>query len=82
VAGLPVLFGPVIDNAEEAGDLVRRGAGQVLRRPPEALAAALRLLGDDEAHRAAATAARAVVLDQRGATARSLAVIEPLLDRP
>jgi len=80
VAGLPVLFGPVIDNAAEAGELVRRGAGQVLRRPPEALAAALRLLGDDAAHRAAAAAARAVVLDQRGATARSLAVIEPLLD--
>lgn len=81
VAGLPVLFGPVIDNAEEAGELVRRGAGQVLRRPPEALAAALRLLGDDDAHRSAAAAARTVVLDQRGATARSLAVIEPLLDR-
>lgn len=80
VAGLPVLFGPVIDNAEEAGELVRRGAGQVLRRPAEALAAALRLLGDDQAHRAAADAARAVVLDQRGATARSLAVLEPLLD--
>lgn len=82
VAGLPVLFGPVIDNAEEAGELVRRGAGQVLRRPPEALAAALRLLGDDATHRTAAAAARAVVLDQRGATGRSLAVIEPLLDRP
>ncbi|MBK8165745.1 MAG: hypothetical protein IPK64_07225 [bacterium] len=82
VAGLPVLFGPVIDNAEEAGELVRRGAGQVLRRPPEAVAAALRLLGDDRAHRTAAAAARGVVLDQRGATARSLAVIEPLLDRP
>lgn len=82
VAGLPVLFGPVIDNAEEAGELVRRGAGQVLRRPPEALAAALRLLDDDDAQRTAAAAARAVVLDQRGATARSLAVIEPLLDRP
>ncbi len=81
VAGLPVLFGPVIDNAEEAGELVRRGAAQVVRRPPEALEAARRLLGDEAARTAAAGAARAVVLAQRGATARSLAVIEPLLDR-
>ena len=81
VAGLPVLFGPVIDNAEEAGELVRRGAGQVVRRPPEALDAARRLLGDEPARLAAAAAARDVVLAQRGATARSLAVLGPLLDR-
>ncbi len=79
VAGMPVLFGPVIDNAEEAGELVRRGAGQVVREPEQALAAALRLLGDDETLRRAATAARDVVLAQRGATARSLAVLDPLL---
>jgi 3-deoxy-D-manno-octulosonic-acid transferase len=79
VAGMPVLFGPVIDNAEEAGELVRRGAGQVVREPEQALAAAVRLLGDDEALQRAATAARGVVLAQRGATARSLAVLEPLL---
>lgn len=82
VAGMPVLFGPVIDNAEEAGEMVRRGAGQVVRRPQEALAAALRLLGDEAARAAAAAAAREVVLGQRGATARSLAVLAPLLDRP
>jgi 3-deoxy-D-manno-octulosonic-acid transferase len=76
---MPVLFGPVIDNAEEAGELVRRGAGQVVREPEQALAAAVRLLGDDEALQRAATAARGVVLAQRGATARSLAVLEPLL---
>ena len=79
VAGLPVLFGPVIGNAEEAGELVRRGAGQVVRTPDQALAAASRLLGDPAAMAAAAEAARAVVLAQRGATARSLAVLVPLL---
>lgn len=79
VAGMPVLFGPVIDNAEEAGELVRRGAGQVVREPEQALAAAVRLLGDEEALRRAAEAARAVVLAQRGATTRSLAVLEALL---
>lgn len=79
VAGLPVLFGPVIDNAEEAGELVRTGAGRVVRTPAEALAAARAWLGDDAARERAAAAARAVVLAQRGATARSLAVLEPLL---
>jgi 3-deoxy-D-manno-octulosonic-acid transferase len=79
VAGMPVLFGPVIGNAEEAGELVRCGAGQVVREPDQALAAALRLLGDEETLRRAAEAARAVVLAQRGATARSLTVLEPLL---
>jgi 3-deoxy-D-manno-octulosonic-acid transferase len=82
VAGLPVLFGPVIDNAEEAGELVRRGAGQVVRTPEQALAAAGRLLGDPAALALAAEAARAVVLAQRGATTRSLAVLEPLLSAP
>lgn len=81
VAGLPVLFGPVIDNAEEAGELVRRGGGLVVRTHDQALAAAGRWLGDAAALAQAAAAARAVVLAQRGATARSLAVIEPLLAR-
>lgn len=82
VAGLPVLFGPVIDNAEEAGELVRRGAGQVVRTPDQALNAASRLLGDPATLALAAEAARAVVLAQRGATSRSLAVLEPLLSTP
>ena len=79
IAGLPVLFGPVIDNAEEAGELVRRQAGQVVSTPEQALAAATRLLGDDALLATASAAARDVVLAQRGATARSLAVLEPLL---
>jgi 3-deoxy-D-manno-octulosonic-acid transferase len=79
IAGLPVLFGPVIDNAEEAGELVRQQAGQVVSTPEQALAAAMRLLGDDALLATASAAARDVVLAQRGATARSLAVLEPLL---
>lgn len=82
IAGLPVLFGPAIDNAEEAGELVRRGAGQVVRTAEQALGAASRLLRDAAALALAAEAARAVVLAQRGATARSLAVLEPLLPGP
>jgi len=79
VASMPVLFGPEIRNAEEAGLLVRRGAGFLLRRPREALATASMLLADPARLEACGRAARQVVLDQRGATERSLAVIRPYL---
>ncbi len=82
VCGMPVLFGPRIQNAEEAGLLVRRGAGFVLRRPAEALATAAGLLDDDARRARLGAEAHRVVLEQRGATARSLAVLEPLLARP
>jgi 3-deoxy-D-manno-octulosonic-acid transferase len=62
VASMPVLFGPVIQNAEEAGLLVRRQAGWVVEKPEQAL-----------------DRARQVVLDQRGATARSMEVLRPFL---
>jgi len=82
VCSLPVWFGPRIGNAEEAGLLVRRGAGEVLGKPAEALAAASRLLADETERRRRGDLARQVVLDQRGATARSLALIEPWLEPP
>jgi len=77
IGGLPVLFGPVIQNAEEAGELVRRGAGWVLRKPPEALARAAILLDDAPARGQAGAIAREVVLEQRGATEKSVAVLAP-----
>ncbi len=79
VARLPVLFGPVIQNAEEAGLLVRRGAGFVLTRPDEALARTRQLLAPSGKLTRVGAEARQVVLDQRGATRRSMAVIEPYL---
>lgn len=79
VAALPVLFGPRIQNAEEAGELVRRGAGFVTARPGDALARASDLFGDPDRCRRTGEAARQVVLDQRGATAKSLAVLRPYL---
>ncbi|MCP4574322.1 MAG: hypothetical protein GY838_18350 [bacterium] len=82
VCSLPVMFGPRIRNAEEAGVLVRRDAGQVLNGPDEALAHASGLLADEDLRLRRGTAARAVVLDQRGATDRSMAVIAPWLDAP
>jgi len=79
VARMPVLFGPVIQNAEEAGMLVRRGAGFVLSDPEQALARARTLLGTTGELQRLGTAARQVVLDQRGATQRSMAVINSYL---
>ena len=68
-----------IRNAEEAGLLVKRGAGFVLRKPPEALEVARSLLGAPDRLAELGETARQVVLDQRGATERSLAVIDPYL---
>jgi 3-deoxy-D-manno-octulosonic-acid transferase len=79
VARMPVMFGPVIHNAEEAGLLVRRGAGFVLKKPAEALAVAADLLKDPARLEALGETARQVVLDQRGATARSMAMLEPYI---
>ena len=79
VTGMPVLFGPVIQNAEEAGQLVARGVGFVLRRPSEALQRARNLLANPDLLDELGRRARQLVLDQRGATGRSLEIIEPLL---
>ena len=79
VASLPVLFGPVIQNAEEAGLLVQRQAGQVLREPEDAITAVAALLADEARLASVGAAARQVVLDQRGATEKSLAVLAPYL---
>ena len=79
VASMPVLFGPVIYNAEEAGLLVRRGAGFVLEDSRTALEVAHGLLQDNDRLMALGETARQVVLDQRGATERSLAMVEPYL---
>ena len=74
---VPVLFGPVIQNAEEAGELVRRGAGWIVTRPEEARDRIAALLEDEAARAAAGAIAREIVLAQRGATERSVAVLAP-----
>ena len=79
VASMPVMFGPVIQNAEEAGLLVRRGAGRVVEKSDQALARARKLLSHPEELSAAGQQARQVVLDQRGATTRSMELLEPFL---
>ncbi len=79
VAAMPLLFGPRIQNAEEAGMLVSRQAGFVLHKPEDALAQARQLLSDSKLLEVTGGKARQVVLDQRGATERCLRVIEPFL---
>ncbi len=79
IAGQPVLFGPVIQNAVEAGALVRQGAGFVVREPARARERAGELLADPSRLKALGEAARQVVLSQRGATEKSLALLEPYL---
>jgi 3-deoxy-D-manno-octulosonic-acid transferase len=79
IASLPVLFGPRIQNAEEAGVLVRERAGFVCAEPEQALACANLLLDDPDLLRRTGEAARQVVLAQRGATRKSLEVLAPAL---
>jgi len=79
VGAMPVLFGPVIRNAEEAGVLAKCGAGFILSRPEEALAKARDLLADEALRTELGARARQVVLDQRGATVKSVKVLDPFL---
>lgn len=81
VASMPVMFGPRIQNAEEAGVLVSRQAGFILKEPADALAQATKLLSDDNLLQKTGDEARQIVLEQRGATERSLRAIMPYLEK-
>jgi 3-deoxy-D-manno-octulosonic-acid transferase len=78
--GVPILTGPNNFNSEEiARLLIARAAAEVVRDGAE-LAARLRvLLGDAEARARMGAAGRASVDGNRGALAKLLALIEPLL---
>jgi 3-deoxy-D-manno-octulosonic-acid transferase len=75
VAGLPVLFGPVIRNAAEAQMLVSGGAAFVLNSATEALQRTRALLERPEDLARRGQVARQTVLGLRGATQKSLAVL-------
>ena len=79
VAAMPVMFGPVIQNATEAETMVERGAAAVLRLPAEALAHASSLLADPGRLAEVGAKARAIVLEQRGATEKSMALLRSCL---
>lgn len=79
VAGLPVLFGPKIDNSWEAGRLVELGAGRIVRTPGEFADAAARLLGDGSERERLGRIARDFIRGGCGAAARCADIIEQRL---
>jgi len=81
VAGLPVMFGPRIDNAEEAMAMVRDGGGRIVRSGQDVLDILPAWLHDDDARRRAGAATRRQVDDRIGATERSVAMILEMMDQ-
>jgi 3-deoxy-D-manno-octulosonic-acid transferase len=78
--GLPILTGPYTANAAEVARLlIGQGAAQTVHNPAELAARLEALLQDPGARAAMGTAARACVEANRGALAKLLALIEPLL---
>lgn len=77
ITGQPVLFGPRHHNAPEAAALVDAGAGQVVESAGQVRDRLEQWLVDREALTAAGRRAQDLVLQQRGATARTLELLEP-----
>ena len=80
--GLPLVSGPYVFNAQEIADMfVATGACRITEGPEELAAAVAELLSDrDEAGRVGEIG-RQVLERNRGALARLLAMVEPLLPR-
>jgi 3-deoxy-D-manno-octulosonic-acid transferase len=82
IRGLPVLFGPYNFSFKETVDALLEAHGGVLVRDGQELRAALATLLTDAAARARmGRAAREVVLQGQGATARNHALVATLLER-
>jgi len=78
--GVPVAFGPHVWNFRDAArSLVEVGGAVSVREAAELVGVFERWLGDEAARAAAGTAARAFVVAQQGATARTLDALEALL---
>jgi len=78
--GVPLLLGPSVYNfAEAAQAALECGAARSIENAPALLAAATELLGNDEARRRMGTAGLAFVAGHRGASARTLALLEEVL---
>ncbi len=78
--GIPILTGPNnFNSAEVARLLTERGGALIVRTPAELAAQLTRLFADGAARAAMGSAARECVDSNRGALARLLALIEPLL---
>ncbi len=78
--GVPVAFGPHVWNFRDAArSLVEVGGAVTVREAGELVGVFERWLGDEAARRAAGAAARAFVVAQQGATARTLDELDRLL---
>jgi 3-deoxy-D-manno-octulosonic-acid transferase len=84
VVGLPVLFGPKIDNSWEAGKLVGLGAGTIVRTPEEFAGAAGELLRDEAERRRLGETGSRFIREGCGAAPRCARIIERRLgiERP
>ena len=75
--GLPVVTGPSLYNFKAASDaLIEAGAMQVVADATQLGLVLVRLFNDESKRDAMASRSRAVVADNRGATTRTLALIE------
>ncbi len=79
VTGQPILFGPRNHNAHEAARLVERGAAYELANAASARKHLARLMDDEPARRHSGDAARAYVLEQRGAGSHNQALLDRYL---
>ena len=77
--GAPVLFGPGHQMSREAGLLLAAGGAGAVEDTSTLSAALASWLGDTQLRSSAGAAARAIVERERGATARSVALLTELL---
>jgi len=79
-AGVPVVTGPAVSNFEDIYRLMTEAGAARLIRDADELALSIRAwLDDEEARRRAGEAGRQVVERNRGALARTMALLEPFL---
>jgi 3-deoxy-D-manno-octulosonic-acid transferase len=72
VAGLPVLFGPTYHNSREAELLVKTGGGFVCENKSDLSVTIRRMLTETADYQSAARASRQVILENMGASARTV----------
>jgi 3-deoxy-D-manno-octulosonic-acid transferase len=79
--GLPLLSGPHVFNAQDIADMfVAKGACRLVKDADELAAEVSRLLSDPDSAARLGDAGRDILERNRGALARLLAMIEPLVD--
>jgi len=72
VAGIPVIFGPDYHNSREAELLVQAGGGFSCAGESEIYALISRFLKDEEYYQQASFSARNVIMENMGASARTV----------